>query len=248
MLAQENVTTPKDTSAYTPLKIVSTLSPDPLINWNKVLNELEKSSNKEKFFMNLIEKRFILENDTAEPCKMTLVGKDISKTLPVSSNYCIFDQRPYGTYTITATMSGLSSFWDSDLHIAIDTAMISAHLAGEYSGVELTPSIYWINLHGKVVGHTGQPIGGALVEAIEVSRYLNRCEKEPDVWTAITNHNGCCTIPHLPPDDIFEIGRLLLLDKPAYNNAVKIYIATDSFPIEPRLIPLISENLLKGGR
>lgn len=219
---------------------------------NKLIDQVEMATpQNESELMAILQKegKPYLINKRLAGITVVLQGKSGKiETLTDNKGNYVFQNIPFGKYTISVEVPNCPGIVDSNKRVATCQETIDLNANNQNEVVYLKPDLFRVDVQGLVTTAAGKPIAGAIVKA---TKHFSRSDRHLEgtgtpVWTAVTDKNGEYVIKNLPAANYLRLAGHLLSSKRSLDNVVDIEVSAPGYYMQekPVRIPLVSEENL----
>ena len=219
----------------------------PKFDVNLLLNTLEKIKPETESKLNKIFNDFNKKYGQKVPLAGSVVilqGENIRrKTYADNNGNFTFNNLPYGKYLVTTSVADCTGVYPNTKMTATESKFIAVKDRNPQHFI-FTPDIFHVDLYGKVVNQSKQPVAGAKVTATWIYPQTFLEQGNIPTWETVTDENGNFELKGIPPSNWLLIAGALLSKQRSYDGIEIKIITAEGVKSTPIKLSLISEDNL----
>ena len=219
----------------------------PKFDVNLLLNTLEKIKPETESKLNKIFNDFNKKYGQKVPLAGSVVilqGENIRrKTYADNNGNFTFNNLPYGKYLVTTSVADCTGVYPNTKMTATESKFIAVNDRNPQHFI-FTPDIFHVDLYGKVVNQSKQPVAGAKVTATWIYPQTFLEQGNIPTWETVTDENGNFELKGIPPSNWLLIAGALLSKQRSYDGIEIKIITAEGVKSTPIKLSLISEDNL----
>ena len=219
----------------------------PKFDVNLLLNTLEKIKPETESKLNKIFNDFNKKYGQKVPLAGSVVilqGENIRrKTYADNNGNFTFNNLPYGKYLVTTSVADCTGVYPNTKMTATESKFIAVNDRNPQHFI-FTPDIFHVDLYGKVVNQSKQPVASAKVTATWIYPQTFLEQGNIPTWETVTDENGNFELKGIPPSNWLLIAGALLSKQRSYDGIEIKIITAEGVKSTPIKLSLISEDNL----